>query len=893
MTSSLNINTGSGNLTFDITTGAPSTTKTTPTGSSTVSTLSSLGSSNGFQQVYINSPGLPSIPVPLPPPYSDPSGLANLGKYVAAQTQATFTSAAANLTPTPSDNFLSTMGTLISNLTPQQLLSLGSPPLSSEQVEAQLQFAILNPDADLPQAMQDMAGQITSQVEQQTGVQLSDVNPAYKELYDAAMSFGQNALIQSSLMSNTSLSAADRQEILTAWNLGAEDLLPPNLLAALNTAKAYASGIIQQEYGCPADWPIANNGDSTKAALGTAYDTQFNEALQAQLNNGTITQAQYDQLLSMHYGESTGSSDMQALLASIENPILAQLTTTYGMPPGYIPQIDNTEFNNYLNASYLTTFNGLLNSQDPPLTPDQIKALGQALTSSAAASSLPPALQKLLNQLQTQTLSQIIEAFGLPNTWVPNANSLLAASTPNPEFAPAQNAIDATDEYMNGLTEQIKSAVAGGQMSPADGTNYLNFLKTINNALIGLQNGLYQLQMGTANLNSAFTKVQYDEKMNEIQEQQAALAQEQALQGQQSSKQQTMSVVNTVFNWIANIILMVVCPPAAVYLLVQASQQGKLNANFSMTTALEQDLVTLGESIGLSSQLSTILGTILLAICPLTMYMVAADVLLGNGDFVNNFFLACGVSAANAQIATMCVQIIAQVIVDIVISVATLGAGSEVFLDIVNTVKSTLVAAVKYIAKTGIRQILRDLMDALKTALVSAGRAIAKEVTTGFPELEKAVMTVLNALRKGFEEGWAEFVKFLKNLKNVAENLKSIGRSFVGFFTDDLDAAQKVQRAEKILNMYQTISGSVQSGLSEIYQGKNLLLQAQLDLIQGELDAYMTNVDQMIAMIKNLIQKLQDLLNGLGTWISSVGSQIQQMWQGNSSCMTALANACA
>lgn len=651
-------------------------------------------------------------------------------------------------------SFLHDVQQQLGNLTEQQLTQLGNKP--PEELEAMVMYAIINPQADVPAPVKNLAAQITAKAEENTGNQLSTMD---RVAFNQTIDEGYNVFFEKAL-ENSGLPAVDQNKVAFAHYMPEyANSLPSNLKVVLQRSEAASKTELQKSMGVPASWTPPNGSKIFEAKLGLTYQHGVSDKLLEMRNNGQISQEQYNELRTLFFNPEANTPHAATLLPMLKQVAGEQLNAIQkdaGFPDGYTPPTNDASWNNMLTGAFYQTCQASIKNQNPPLSASDQAQLLAALTSPQARLALSPALKTALQGIEMEAASSVKQAYALPNTWMPSTSALNEIGKSSPLQSLLQqvthNAIDQMQERINIATKNLDSPAAKAVLTPDETNSYKNFLKVVGMALNEFREGNYTASVKDGEIGHILNNIQHEAKMDQLEKQRNKLEEIQEKMKKMATMGPMMMAIIMVFLFFIMIALIIATMgamgPAAAAMMqaLQQAMQAAMQAAMSAATAAVEATVTAASSVGgaeagVEGAATAITEATMQAI---TSSSTEAAVATATASF-NETMQAVVTSAANAAYATVvegggstaAAQAAATAAAETVgtaageaaaeaaISIAASAAQSAISSVVEMTGVSVAEAASSEAVTTAIAEALANSTEAIATAALNAATATA------------------------------------------------------------------------------------------------------------------------------------------------------------------------
>jgi len=538
--------------------------------------------------------------------------------------------------------------------------------------------------------------------------------------------------------------------------------LPANLQAQLKTILANVNSKLSQDFGLGQDWQGITTLENSEAAqafqedLSNSYDSAFEDALNQAAINDNLSSDQVAELRTMHYLPDEAASatpQLQTLLQTLNAAALSQVQQNVGF--GIIPQANIAYYVSMLNGAYIQAFKEAMGNYQPSLTNDQ-QNLIEKYIEDPDDPSIPDSIKQIVQSIKSSVLPKIISRYGLSSSWQPTVTTLSPSSVDPTMNLMATNAA----QNANDLLASAQSYVAQLPNGP-EKSSYLDYLRTIGNAINQLEASIYALQSGQANTSQTLSRLQLSIQLDNLAKQQQAQDQVRDKQG----KMAQMGPLGDIVKWIGNI-----------FTLGLGACMGPVGFIFALAYFIDQ---AVSESTGKPSKFQQLFDDINKACGPAggMVASFAVSVLLSGGNplllinlvtqnanCVQNFVKVCGGNEEAQQITAMVVGMVAQIVVMVALSIVTGGAAApaliapviaealDISVEAVTTACKVVTVAIQItttslqIASSGIElnnNILLSQIDVIR----GQSEAFAEDVAGMIQVLKKLIQKLLDMLK--------------------------------------------------------------------------------------------------------------------------------------------------
>lgn len=863
-------------------------------------------------EAYIQPPGRPALPVVLA--NNDPAGLQHFLDLVGNVINHDPVSFLDSV-PTPNDTGAKAVNKKIENLNNFELRALTGK--DGDEGQAALRWAVNNPnDPNLSPALRAFALGIREQAQRETEQQWGLPEGSFElednsALQNTAITLSARALVLTELR-NSGLPQDIQNKLFFAFVHNDPSAVPPGLQSIFANISDKVFTETQKEFGFPDNTKLPFDTAAYDKGMSNDFDSQFENTLAEKFDNGEITQDQKEELTAMHYGLQTpNSAQLKGLLDSIEQPIIADMQEYNGFPDGYRPPTNSEGFTNMIEGAYQSAIAGAIENFQPPLTADQKQILYTNLGIQGGRNSVPAELQGVFDQIQSSSLANIQNQFGLSPTFAPTGR---VVGPLDPKISAAQSALDGAKEWLGNAQAAVDSMPAG----PAK-MSYQNFLKTVSEALSLLQQTLYSMAAGDSDISKILNRIESDTNTSKISKQKHDLEEVK----KKEKKMAQLGPLMGCMKWLTMILMVALLGPVGLLLvtalMVNSMVQNKGNiGKMDLTKDLMKSFSDIGGSKG-----AAIGGALTMLLAP---QLFMGDLMFGNGQILEGTLKGMGVPDTAAMAITMAASMIAQIVMTIVLTIVTAGAATGAMVTLIAArvasyvvkaaiqVVTTMIQVMEKVAEVAAKvgQVLAKVIKAFTDVMIKVMERLLQVLETVSEKLSTIVAQATAKINSGqqigakftqmsarISEGWAKFTGQLaegevsKAFKELGSMIQDVMKMAFNVGEDTAEGAAS-KSSDEFANTMEKIKSVTEfvPQITQTYVGiRNNVLQGQIALIKGDLDAYMTIVETFIKMIKKLIQKMLDSLKGNTEAIANVGQAQQKMWGDLSSTMTNISGA--
>ncbi|ADI38950.1 hypothetical protein [Waddlia chondrophila] len=673
--------------------------------------------------------------------------------------------------------------------------------------------------------------------------------------------------------------------------------IPENIKSMTQTVEQNAINQMNAEgWNIPQSYTPPSNGLSYNMRMQNSADEMFEGMLQNW--DPPLTPDQQKALRNMYYGVEKPAGDLAAVLQQIESGVAAELAAAFGLPDGFPVPKGSFSHQGNINGQFQMKFLELLNA----LPADQKAAVLQAIND-----PMNPAIsaetKALLNKLFNQAAGSIRAQFGLPEGWTPSASVLREIGTMSPE-----NQSIATQ--ISEMETEVALAISYVEQWPNSPTKavLLNVLKIVSEAIATLKAQLAIImqkdaelatKLGQAQLDTALLKVHENlKKLEEIKNKQA--------------KMKALGPLFKIFKVISFIFTAVLCLAAGpvgwaiLGVLIADMAINGLDSDKSLIgkafEAVSEAITGLLESWGFPPELAQMCALVVnLMICvAISMAgspMLGMQIFFEHSGIIQSFFTdVCGCDPMVGEIIAMVTQMVVEIVVMILLTIVTGGAGATLLVASVVGRVAMMVGKVVQKIVTIIMRVAQLVMKIAQAAqkfarLSQTLMKISMELMNFALKVNKIATKIIQwaqktlRLTKQVTQSMGK-VKWTKSLKNAFSKTSKTG---VQQFDDAVNALRKQLDVAKWLFRGIGVTFGVLQTTVVVAQFRNSLLAAEIARIRGDMEAMMTELEAFIQVLKKMVAKILEALSGIGEWIGQIGQQQGSMWKEASETMDAVA----
>jgi hypothetical protein len=288
--------------------------------------------------------------------------------------------------------------------------------------------------------------------------------------------------------------------------------------------------------------------------------------------------------------------------------------------------------------------------------------------------------------------------------------------------------------------------------------------------------------------------------------------------------------------------------------------------------------------------------------------MIAANPMLGiqmffeDSSLIQSFLTdVAGAEEMTAQIIAMSIQMITEIIMMIILTVITGGAGASILVaNITAKVAQAAAKAAHTVSKLVMRiaQAMQRLASKLRT-LGRVGQMAAKgaeKIGTKMGKLSRHIAQYQDDLMRYSDD-------LLNTAKEISDESKNIKwtKQLKGQFSEKGTGNVKFDNAMKHMDDQLKLMQHVWEGIAVVFlavqvhtvvvQFSNSMLAAKIARLRGEMESMMIELEAFIKVLKKLLEKILESLSSTGQWIGQIGQQQGSMWKELSQTMDAVASA--
>lgn len=593
--------------------------------------------------------------------------------------------------------------------------------------------------------------------------------------------------------------------------------LSPNLKALLNKFQEETNESVNKGYGFPEDWSAETDNSEFAETLNSDYNNTFEEVLakRPDLNNQQIAS-----LRSMFYGQTPPNADsLKEIFSQVMQQTSAEMNEKYGVPADFKFTPNSESYNQTLNGAYRMAFQQNLNSHVPPLNADQKALIQKLIENPKLASSMPPEIQALAEEIQTLSISDVQEKFGLPKTWIPGVDKLTSplvdpkmqniaenglaqakevyikiaqafGLTPFSEtqgtdeneiknqlsaFAPISGAAGKSGqngEAINGdsksgslkskgeatagdIKTSLNNLLALGKIDGADRAMYLDYLKAIGIAILKVQNMIYQIQGANTDAAKNAANVKMDMQLNSLEKQREQIEE----MRNQHEKAAMPGPLNDILGWVTKIMIVVI---AAILCMVTGGLSMVLAAAYIADSIQSEARGEPSLFQMMTKAISDGVGSN--AGCFINLFLVALlsggnplliASLLQDANVVQEGVALCGGGKLAQEITAMVVQMLIQLLVMIIMIICTGGVNVPSLAASAMTAATTISLRVAMMIAKLISIIFEIIMMSLQ---------VTQKVISINNNIVQANLEILKAKQEGEFEELQALLAMLKKL---------------------------------------------------------------------------------------------------------------------------------
>lgn len=702
--------------------------------------------------------------------------------------------------PSPDTKFLEDAEEQILNLSDEQInaLQLGIP---NDQVVKMVRYAVFNPNADMPQAVKELAQQIRENTIASTG---QEPTLFMATLTDKAAELGYNALFQEEL-SKMGLSKEDQQK-LNAANEMPEFVskLSPEMQKKLSAAQQKALAGVRADLGVPESWPIPRSPEVYAKKVGDALEVSIGDKLYDKLMDGQISKSSYNDLRTLLYipgASPPNAAALKAILASIQSEAKAEVQAEWGFPNDYQPTINPHDYNAILTGTFYNVAKKAITSLKPALATESQALLIKALGNPATRETLSPELKQILSTIEGATQAKVSKLYSLPADWKPDVEMLASADKlDTSKLRLAQAALDFGVEFLSSLQAlvQLTNINTKTQRTPAEGpttsnigtssfgNKLLNYLKSVSAALTSLQEVLFVSSITDADLSKMTSRIERDASVGKLAKQKKELEEVKAKQAKMAS----MGPFKVIFMIILTIILTLTMGPAgfilAMGLIANSAAQSKGNVNkmdvFADFGKTMSQLATVTGNASFAKVFSALATIALIMVAPMCLI---TDLMFGEASSLKTILIGFGVPKDVAGYIAMAVQVVFIIVTIVVMIVIAPEAAFAELSALVSTISEKVASIVPKVVINVCNAIINALerfqssntvLSKIIEAVVDAAKWIRNRWLSDYTDVAAAAKhaDAASAAFNAAEQQVTTCTQKLQSLKNAGASLKDI-----------------------------------------------------------------------------------------------------------------------
>ncbi|MEX1012460.1 MAG: hypothetical protein WD595_04400 [Waddliaceae bacterium] len=439
-------------------------------------------------------------------------------------------------------------------------------------------------------------------------------------------------------------------------------------------------------------------------------------------------------------------------------------------------------------------------------------------------------------EIQAAT-AQIQAQYQLNAEWKPSQEAITATTEMTPTVKAGFQAARQLEE-MSDLMKQVVDRMPAGPEKDA----YINFLKVITEALDGLKQLLFQMQLKDSGLAHKMTRMERDMNIYKIDKEETQRKEIEAAKKKQESKAAKMKIINIVVAVVASVALIAmaaVTGPVAlmVAMVILASTVHGLADSKAKGGFLNQGMAEI-DTGSKEADFMIKAGICAAVVASGSGALMGAQLFFTNTTATQDLAKAWGADEMTAQIIAMSAMLI-----------FTLGS---------------IYAASKTAGATG-ANVSQSAAGASKSA--SGGARVANDsATSGFSRLTGYT----------WKNAQADASTRLATKLNRAEKWKNIDQ-FIEKTSSNMNNISKMKGWDKVLGGYTLAVGGLQAteaGMRANYHLNN----AKIALQEGELDQFLQEIHAMIKILKQVLQKLLNGLDGPAEFAKEVQAVLDNVF---------------
>ncbi len=355
-----------------------------------------------------------------------------------------------------------------------------------DQVSELQAYADSLPEGSEKQAIQDKINELTQNLDgfNEHLASLPE-NPSREQLAKLATELGMSGENLRSIAGELSQLAGDKPELQS---------LLANFQHSVNASTNSLDGLLQELY---VSWEISTGDfsaltDAFKETFVNNMTREFDLAFEAELQKFTDDPELQAQLRFAHFNpDAEVPGNIKSMAQNVEQNAINQMNAEgWNIPQGYTPPSDGTRYAMKMQNAADEMFEAALENFEPPLTPDQQKALRNAYY---GVSPAPGDLGAISAELEAMVAAELAIAFGLPEGFPVPKGSFSHQANINGQFQMKFM------ELLNALPAEQRAAVMqaiNDPLNPAISAETKALLNKLFNDAAGAIRGQFGLPQG-------------------------------------------------------------------------------------------------------------------------------------------------------------------------------------------------------------------------------------------------------------------------------------------------------------------------------------------------------------------------------------------------------------
>jgi len=783
-------------------------------------------------QAYVAPAGQPSIPEPPTSQY----GQSGSFQFV-AQNKSDSGTAAKEAAPNPNDVYAQSVSDQLAKMDPK--------------TAARVQYVLENPGLDYKSLGKDFSKaaalaktvetNATAEVKSECGLSVFTPPPPEPGATAKRLGEAQAEIFENLLGKQKKLTPEEKEQLEFAFlhpELNTDEQLSPKLQKLLKslteqTQKNFNGQKIIPK-GAEAPPPGSEAFEAKMANKGGDAVEEFISQW-AETCTPTPTQDEINYVRNSYYfpgsdipepKDANLPADMlQAMTKAAKEAASAAISKEFGAPEGWQPDTSTANFNSTLEGAFAVNFLQNMNNIAPPLTDAQKQQLLQML--GTPQENIPADIKALFNQIKNMSMDQVVEMFGIPPTvTVKTANlAAIAANINSEKFKQLQS-------QMNNAKEAMQIAMQYAQQMPngPEKNSMMNISLKIAMALVRAQAYLYTIVALDSEAQNKLVLAKRDTELNKIEKEKK----EAEKIRKQQEKQKTwgfVGIILCIFFFPLALFMGPIGLPLFALALVNCVQQYQgvetvFDKMLKAITSLLQMFLPDGLAKIFLAIFKVVAWPLLLMAGPMEFLNQLMSI---PTDLVAGILMCCGMSETLAKEVAMFIVIAIEIIAMIVITVVTMGAGSELFAllpaqlasqgavfaaegsavaasaaqacatAVSQAVAQGLVKATLSAIETAIQSAIKAGQNAIKIAesIVSKAQALVREATSKLVEARSVLKQADAALERAVQSGNQVAIRSAEQSKAAAETLVNVAEKALKSAEDALDAAKLMLQESK------------------------------------------------------------------------------------------------